>query len=403
MIENLPQMLVGEDLKKALSVFPDYDDSIRFSSTAQRLSELNEIYNIYYPTPMSEEIYSKLYLAHLRAIQKKKSILVTKQQYENRKAICSQPYQGIIGGSDSFTIIGVSGIGKSTTISRCISLISQENLTINNARVISFLVVQTPHNCSVKSLLLEILRKVDETLGTNYYNDALRARATLDMLIGSVSQICLNHICVLVLDEVQNVVNSKGGNSLINSIVQLINNSGISICFVGVPECTEFFETNFQLARRSVGLYYSSLPFDEYFFNLYKTVFSYQYTKYKTEFSYEYAQWLHSHSAGITAVAIGLIYDAQEIAILSGNERLSLDTLMQAYTQRMRTLHGFISPQNKPLTSPNNTAQKPLEISTTSDNFESKYIAKLVLEAKNNQLDTLSHLRQFISIDVVPI
>lgn len=76
-------------------------------------------------------------------------------------------------------------------------------------------------------MLFEILRKVDETLGSNYYQYALKARATTDMLIGSVSQVALNHIGMLVVDEIQNVVNSKNGKSLIGALTQLINNSGI--------------------------------------------------------------------------------------------------------------------------------------------------------------------------------
>ena len=71
---------------------------------------------------------------------------------------------------------------------------------------------------------MEILRKVDECIGSNYYQNALRARSTTDMLIGSVSQVALNHIGLLVVDEIQNVVNSKNGKSLVGMFTQLINN-----------------------------------------------------------------------------------------------------------------------------------------------------------------------------------
>ena len=38
-----------------------------------------------------------------------------------------QQYNGVIGGADSFTIIGKSGIGKSSAISRALRLIEAEN------------------------------------------------------------------------------------------------------------------------------------------------------------------------------------------------------------------------------------------------------------------------------------
>jgi len=276
MMINIPPMLSGQELISALSVFPQYDAAIRNENQAVRLMALSDLYRLYVPSTMSIEIYSKLYLALLRSMQKKATQIAVKQHYENYKAIQSQEYRGIIGGSDSFTIIGTSGIGKSSAIMRAIELIVEDN-TIQfekpYTKIIPCVIVQCPFDSSVKGLLLEILRKVDESLESNYYNNAVRSRATTDMLIGSVSQVALNHIGMLIVDEIQSVVNSKNGKSLIGSLTQLINNSGISICMVGTPECTMFFESAMQLARRSVGLQYSTMPYDAYFESFCKVVF----------------------------------------------------------------------------------------------------------------------------------
>lgn len=50
----------------------------------------------------------------------------------------------------------------------------------------------------------------------------------MDTLIGTVSQVALNHIGLLIIDEIQNVVN-KNGKAIIGTLTQLINNSGLSI------------------------------------------------------------------------------------------------------------------------------------------------------------------------------
>ena len=244
-IDNVPEMKSGQELISSLTVLPEYDDSIRNENQAIRLMQLSDLYRMYIPSSMSLEIYSKLYLALLRSLQKKGTQAAVRQKYENYKRIQNQDYRGIIGGSDSFTIIGTSGIGKSSAISRAIELITENQMIEVEepyVKVIPCVIVQCPFDSSVKGLLLEILRKVDEALETHYYQNALRARATTDMLIGSVSQVALNHIGMLIVDEIQNVVNSKNGKSLIGSLTQLINNSGISICMVGTPECTPFFE-----------------------------------------------------------------------------------------------------------------------------------------------------------------
>ena len=143
-----------------------------------------------------------------------------------------------MGGSDSFTIIGASGIGKSSAISRAITLITENRvIEVENpyAKIVPCICVQCPFNSSVKSLLLEILRKVDEIIDGNYYQNALKARATTDMLIGNVSQVALNHIGLLVVDEIQNVCHSKNGKSLVGALTQLINNSGIPSAWLVLP------------------------------------------------------------------------------------------------------------------------------------------------------------------------
>lgn len=410
LIMHIPEMKQGEELISALSVLPEYHDNVRNENQAVRMMELSAIQRIYVPSEMSIEIYSKMYLALVRSLQKKSTNIAIKQRYENYKAIQQQSYNGILGGSDSFTIIGTSGIGKSSAISRAISVIA-ENRIIETKNlctpIIPFLVVQCPFDSSVKGLLFEILRKVDETLGSNYYQFALKARATTDMLIGSVAQVALNHIGMLVVDEIQNVANSKNGKSLIGALTQLINNSGISICMVGTPESAVFFEQAMQLARRSVGLKYTTMNYDEYFQSFCKMLFKYQYTKQRTEITPVIIEWLYEHSSGIVSVVISLIYDAQEIAILTGKEVLNLETLNEAYQQRLSLLHGYIQPsviQNKSTTRKKKTIAD-LNINQTNDSQkqENYSIAAIADKAKTENLDVVALLKAVYKVVEVAI
>ena len=253
LVKKLPDMMVGAKLEEALQILPDYDESIRTENEAVRLVALSELYKVFVPNQMAKEIYSKLYLALLRSLQKKENQLAVRQLNENAKAVRGKEYSSILGGADSFTIIGASGIGKTSSISRAIDLMAgNEIIEIEEPymKIIPCVLVQCPFDSSIKGMLLEILRVVDSKLDTHYYEKAVRARATLDMLIGSVSSACLQHVGLLIVDEIQNVVNSKNGKNLIGSLTQLINNSGISIAMVGMPESRVFFEQAFQLATQ---------------------------------------------------------------------------------------------------------------------------------------------------------
>ena len=407
---KLPEMKSGNELISALSIIPEYDETICQQNQAVRLMALSDLYQIYIPSQMSLEIYSKLYLALLRSMQKKGTQMAIKQRYENYKAIQQQSYSGILGGSDSFTIIGTSGIGKSSAISRAISLITENRIIETDkpyTKIIPCLIVQCPFDSSVKGMLFEILRKVDEELGSSYYQYALKARATTDMLIGSVAQVALNHIGMLVVDEIQNVVNSKNGKSLIGALTQLINNSGISICMVGTPESTVFFEQAMQLARWSVGLQYTTMKYDEYFQSFCKIIFKYQFLKNRTEITAAITEWLYEHSAGVISVVVSLIHDAQEIAILTGKELLSLDTLNEAYQQRLTLLHGYIQPsviQNKPTTKKKKTAASIKKNQTQSQPKQERYsITEIAERAKAENLDVVELLKEVYTVIEVAI
>ena len=401
-------MKTGKALLSSLEVLPKYNKNICNKSIAERLMALSDLYSIYVPSDMSIEIYNKLYLALLQSLKKKTSNLATIQQYENHKAIVSQEYRGVMGGTDSFTIIGLSGIGKSSSISRAINLISNNSvIQLNNpyTQIIPCLVVQCPFDSSVKGLLLEILRKVDEQLESNYYGYALRTKATTDMLIGSTSQIALNHIGLLIVDEIQNVCNSKNGKSLIGILTQLINNSGISICMVGTPVCCGFFEQEMQLARRSLGLRYDAMKYDIHFKQFCEKLLSYRYVKNEITITDSLIEWLYEHSGGIASVVVSLIHDAQEIAILTQKETLNIETLNEAYQKRLSLLHDHVktSLSSKHITT--NAKRKeitnPSVIHSNTNTANRFTLKELIALSKKNNTDIIQLIKENLTVEEV--
>jgi hypothetical protein len=409
-IHILPSMKSGNDLFSALEVLPKYEESICTAEVPMRLMALSDLYRIYVPSQMSLEIYSKMYLALLRSLQKKGTKLAVQQKNQNYRALIQQEYSGIMGGSDSFTIIGASGIGKSSAISRAISLITENRvIEVENpyTKIIPCICVQCPFDSSVKGLLLEILRKVDEMIDSKYYQNALRARTTTDMLIGSVSQVALNHIGLLVVDEIQNVCNSKNGKSLVGMLTQLINNSGISICMVGTPESAVFFEQAMQLARRALGLRYDVMEYGENFRKFCEIVFSYQYVKIRTEITDGIMEWLYEHTSGNISVVVSLIHDAQEISILNGKEVLNLEALNEAYQKRLSMLHGFIHiGQRKQTSKPKkkvSVTSAGVKVPVREGDSGEVTIADLVSVARDENVDIVQLLKEHMTIMEVAV
>lgn len=391
----MPEMLMGEELMKSLCVFPKYNESLRAKSQTERLIALNDLYRIYIPNMMSTETYSKIYLALSRSLDKK---------FSEKAVLQRNSAQGIIGGADSFTIIGCGGIGKSATVGKVSQLIMDKRIILdeNLNEVIPILSVQCPFDSSVKSLLLSILKEVDDVVCSDYYEKALKVRATTDTLISMVSKIALNHIGLLIVDEIQNVVNSKNGRQLVGMLTQLINSSGISICMVGTPACEPFFEQELHLARRTLGLKYAPMEYDERFIYFCRVLWSYQYVKNESEITNSIVHWLYEHSSGIASAVVSLIHDAQEIAIINGTEELNLENLNKAYKNRLAMLHPYLEP-SVTKKKQNSTKKKTVTYTEIGETVEEDgLVSQLVAKAKTENLDIVSLFRQcFPVIEVV--
>ena len=407
LIAQMPPMLYGKELDEALTVLPPYDPDIIHADAATRLVALSDIYRVFLSNSMAREIYSKLHLGLLRSLSKKDSPLMPRQFVENQKAIQMVESSGIIGGADSFTIIGPSGIGKSTSISRSIQLLSKTPIIVTEKpyrQIIPCVMVQTPFDASPKGLLLEILRAVDSKLGSDYCEKALRSRnTTVDTLIGSVSSVCINHVGLLVIDEFQHVVGQKAGAALARCMLQLINSSGISMLFCGTPSLERFLaESEFQLARRTLGLYYEPMEYGQAFRDLCTTLWRYQYVKHRTELDEPMMHSLFEYSMGNASVLVSLYSCVQEHSILSGREEISSDLLHAAYQTRLRMLHQHITPARKPSTSRiKHTVSVPKAEPVKVP--EQVSIAALVKDAKKGAQDIVSCLKRHIPVEEVPV
>ena len=436
-MEKIEPMLVGKELKERMLVVPDYEESIRKESVSTRLLELNKINSFYLPSDMSIEIYTKLYLAMVRSLQKKESKLAIQQRNLNGKNLraCANgiepSFGGIIAGSDSFSIIGCSGIGKTSAIEKAIQLMGGGNVIEMEqpfCKIISIISVQCPFDCSAKSMLLAILQKVDNALGTAYYENMVRAKANINTMLISTAQVLLNHVAVLCIDEIQNLIKHRAGMQLVSMLTELLNESGISIVFVGTPEIKPFFESVDYLARRTLGLTYGKCEYNAYFKKFCNTLWKFQYVKNKTEITEGIVNWLYQHSSGTLAHVIFLFYTSQEISILDGKEIIDIQALEAAY-QRMEILHVHIQPEvsMKKIASKRkkNTSMKML--GETSEKKEEKAIAsdvaldvveehpaskgnsvdwsfeKLMKEAKKSNVDMLELLQGKISITEVVV
>lgn len=229
-VEALPPMLAGQELIRALASVPLYSTSDRDRSTGERLQLLSALYEFYQPLTMTLDLYCEVYNAMQHCYGQYTPQREAASLQQGYAAMQGKAVAASIGGGNSFSVVGVSGLGKSTALQRVLSLFPQiihherYNGQMLCCQQIPYLVVQTPHDGSVKAMILDIYLQLDTLLGTSYQHYALAHKLTLDVLVSQLNQIVrVNHVGLLVIDELQNIAYRKNGIRFINFLVQLIN------------------------------------------------------------------------------------------------------------------------------------------------------------------------------------
>lgn len=402
---DLPSMLYREDLLRAMQVHPQYDPSICEADAPTRLMALSDMYDVFVPSDMSTEIYMKLYLMTQRAFRQKATVDAVRQQMQNRCYPIQSDRQGILGGIDCLSVIGEANTGKSRTIGRAAVLIAGDNpIEIEKpfTRIIPVLLVQSMHDASLKGLLYEILRQTDMHLQTAMYREAVRSRATVDILLGMAARALNQHVCLIVIDECQNFAASKNGMKTVSCITQLLNMTTCAVCFVGTDSCLPFFESVPYLARRTTGLQYGALSYSDYFRQLCCELLSYRYVQNPIVVTDGLLDFLYQHSAGLVGNVVSLVHDCQEIAIMSGKETVSIETLSEAYRKRMGTLHGYIEARKSVRTTTPRKAPGARRLpENTAEKADSKLFDTLVKQAQATREDVVTLLKSSIIVEEV--
>ena len=403
---QLPPLLTGDALTKAMSRLPDYNPADRSLSVSERLVLLTNIYRVFMPTTMCEEIYHKLYTMTCMSLEQKGNSDGIRRLNSTYRWMCGTEYHGVITGATSATIIGSSGIGKTSCLQYAVELMGGIiNPQESCHKIVPVLMISCPFDASCKGLLFQIVVAIDEALGSSYYESVCKGRVNSQQLLGFVCQVCHLHVGTLVVDEIQNIVEHRAGRQLYMMLIQLINTTGISLLMVGTPECIGFFQQVPQMARRTVGLEYGPMTYGEDFYRLCSTIYAYQYVSKTSAISEPICRWLYEHTGGLPSSLVALVYGAQEVAILRGTETLGLESLTIAYNERMRMLHRYtkthIHPSMLPQTTRLARERLPSPKKATLHMTVTRTIADVVAQHKANGDDLLASLRTLFTIEEV--
>lgn len=342
--EALPPLLSKKEFDRQIRSKINCPKDPSACQPQERRAYLMELSKWFQPMDYMYQLYDMLYRAMSATYQTKNvvdSVRQINELYTDFRTGREREFQYSTQGY-STAILGVPGIGKTSTLQRCLSTMPQvithtryQN-TAMYTKQINYLFVECPSDCSVKTLAFNIFAAIDKAIGSDYlkqasYQKSMATSATTTRL----KIICLNHhIGLIVIDEIQNAIQTAAKNRqikpLIKFLVELTNETTTGICFCGTLEAEAVFEKQEHLKRRTRGYRLLPLKFDVTYRRFITELWEHQVVLKKKPLTEKLMKQMYDLSAGIPAYLVKIFEEAQVQAILSGKEEISYEVIKQA-------------------------------------------------------------------------
>ena len=342
-LEAMPDLLGKPEFVEHMKSEIHFPYNLKERSPEERRNYLTELTTWFQPMDYMYNLYDMLYRAMSTTYQTKTVVESIKQLNgiymdfrTGRERTLNYSTQAYCGA-----VLGVPGIGKTSTIQRCLSTMPQVIIHTKYqdkqfyTKQINYLMVECPSDCSVKTLAFNILSGIDKVIGSDYFARAASQSMAVSAISTKLKIICMNHhIGLIVIDEIQNAILTATKNKqikpLIKFLVELTNETSTGICFCGTLEAEEIFMKQEHLKRRTRGLRLLPMKCDTTYRKFISTLWKYQTTLFKTELTEKLMKQIYDLSAGIPAYIVKIYQEAQIQAILSGKEKVTYESIKQA-------------------------------------------------------------------------
>lgn len=365
LIEALPPILTDDQVINRLSYYPKYQEAQRKEPAHIRYLLIQNGLKFFAPLDIHIDIQRRF--SNLLRIgyagrnpmrndfwQNLNASLDSFDQYSDQY---EQQPDHLPSTAAGFNIIGPSGVGKSFSVERILSIIPQvihhnryRGRDFTHSQLV-WLKLDCPFDGNLRGLCLQFFKAVDSILGTNYYCDYTRKRLIQDALLLEMANVAASHFLgVLVIDEIQRLSLAKSGGAdlMLNFFVQLISIIGVPIVLIGNYKALAVLSGDFSQIRRGTGqgdLIWDLMEKDDQWELFVESLWRFQYTKKKRPASYinkssknssTLSDVLYEETQGITDFAVKVYMFAQERAIDSGQEIVTAAIIRSAAKDKLR-------------------------------------------------------------------
>jgi len=354
-IEALPPILSAARAVDALTIQPGYHEAERELDANYRFHCVQRLFRYFQPLDTHIDVEQRISRSIRQGYVNRNPI---KPEYAQRlrqcgeavrqKSLNTDDFRSIRSTASGFTVIGMSGVGKTTSVERVLSLYPQciTHTKYDNqpffVKQLVWLKLDCPFDGSLKGLCYSFFGELDRLLGAEYSKSFLLSRNTVDAMLPRMAQVASTHgLGLLVIDEIQHLSMAKSGGSekMLNFFVTLVNTIGVPVVLIGTTKAMPILQSEFRQARRGSGqgdLFWERMKNDLAWEIMLQAMWRYQWTQSPFELTSGMKDVLYSESQGIIDIAVKLFAMAQIKAIADGTEVVTERTVREVAAEKLR-------------------------------------------------------------------
>lgn len=365
LIEALPPSLPTPELLRSLASLPDFTLEQREYEDHERVQQIKTLQNCLIPLDNHVELARTLdvmlregYVGREPGTAASQARLQAAYELQKDGKTFSQTAVAL-AVRDSVALIGVPGMGKSTTARRALN--RYPPVIDHGGGVVQIPVIHvdmTSNGTSVKSLAIAIISEIDRRLPECGYAGlylASTGRTSTEALIHAAGRlVALHHVGLIVADELQNLTPTKGVQTVMTELVTMCNTFAVPLVFIGTYKAQKILGADFRAARRGTGGLSSWGPMPRYdsgvlvprskeepseWADFLQILWKFQWIRNPQLLTTELIDYLHDRTQGVIDLVLKMFAIAQVRAITSGAEELSRGLFDEVYKNHFGLLH----------------------------------------------------------------
>lgn len=274
--------------------------------------------------------------------------LIEKQELEQREFITLPP----ITLAPGLSLIGFSGVGKTTAVSSVLNLHTQvhthtsfQGMPFHRTQLV-WARVACPPTGGPRTLLMNIFQELDRLLGTDNHRRFENSRRSASELIPNLVDLMSTlGLGLLVIDEIQRLVRmgEEEAKLLLDVFTHLRTESQTPVMLIGTPKAMSVLDSGFEQGRRNTSLGHidwQPMDNDDTWSFFVEQMWQLQWLTSPTPLTPELQNALYDWSQGITDMAVKIFKMAQYTVIGTDDEKLT-PALFEAV---VRTEFGWFVP-----------------------------------------------------------